>query len=188
MKEAIIRFYKFSKFIILFMIFALLTRIYVFQPYIVDGQSMEPNLHNKDILVVERMSYYLHQPERGDIVIFYPPGTGRETYVKRIIGLPGEKIQITPNGVLVNDRRLPEEYLSSTAANRTFRDTNSPAGKPLVLKDDEYFLMGDNREHSSDSRNWGQIKKSAIVGKTELVALPRTSFHVLAAPDYDFPF
>lgn len=184
-KEAISIFYNFSKLIFLVLLVALIGRLYFIQPYATDGQSMEPNLHDKDILIVERWSYYLDNPRRGDIVVFYPPRqAGRATFVKRIIGLPGEKVTLNPQGIMINGRRLIEEYLSPKVIARTFRGTTVDQETTAALKNDEYFLLGDNREHSQDSRNFGVISKSAIVGKVLVVALPRASFRVVAAPAY----
>lgn len=134
---------------------------------VVDGSSMEPNLHDNDNLIVEKISYYFHDPERFDIIILEPVGDPGELYVKRVIGLPGETVQLIPNEngrfeVWINMRKLDtdiygaEEMLSAGLFSI-----------PQKLSEDEFFVLGDNRNNSTDSRSLtvGLVKRSAIRGK-----------------------
>lgn len=132
---------------------------------VVDGDSMQPTLHDKEYLWVDKLSYHFSEPERFDIVIFPIMYRGREShFVKRIIGLPGETVYIDESGVIyINGEVLDEDYGKEAIAEyNRYR-----AKEPLTLGEDEYFVMGDNRNHSSDSRveSVGNIERSRIIGK-----------------------
>lgn len=143
-------------------------RFFVFQPFVVNGQSMEPNYHSADYLIVDEVTYKLHAPQRGDVIVFKYPKDPTYKYIKRIIGLPGETVEIsdaqvfiTTNGVtqkLDETAYLPESTISTWVRNNTL-----PA---ITLKQNEYFVMGDNRNNSSDSRIWGVLPYQNIIGKT----------------------
>ena len=132
---------------------------------VVDGDSMQPTLHDKEYLWVDKLSYHFSEPERFDIVIFPIMYRGKEShFVKRIIGLPGETVYIDESGVIyINGEVLDEDYGKEAIAEyNRYR-----AKEPLTLGEDEYFVMGDNRNHSSDSRveSVGNIERSRIIGK-----------------------
>lgn len=155
-------------------IVAFALRYFVVQPYIVDGESMMPNYQNREYLLAEKISYQVGSPQRGDVVIFKYPKNPSVNYIKRIIGLPGEKVQIDknrisifntarPNGQVLTEDYLPSSYLTQTPNNSLFN---------LTLADNEYFVLGDNREHSSDSREWGVLPKANILGRSWLTLVP----------------
>src|SRR5574341_1564358 len=126
--------------------------------YVVDGQSMEPNLHTGQFLIVSRLSYKFGPPQRGDIIVFDFPGNPMDDYVKRIIGLPGENVTIENGHVYINGQQLKEPYLTEPMAAVPYRQSwDVPEG--------QYFVMGDNRSHSSDSRSWGTLPEHLIIGK-----------------------
>ena len=156
--------------LIIFLIFQV-----TLQNSIVDGSSMEPNLMNADRLLVSKISYTFSEPKRGDIVIFPSPyGDGRE-FIKRIIGLPGETVQVVSGQVRINGTPLDEPYLVN-------KDTRSYP--PTVIPQGEYFVLGDNRPVSLDSRQGWTIKRSDINGKAWLVFYPFKSFGF--APNHKF--
>jgi signal peptidase I len=126
------------------------------QNFRIEGVSMEPNLHDGQYLIINKFVYYLHPPERGDVVVFHYPRNPRRDFIKRIIGLPGEKVEIRGERILINGEELQEPYAVHTG--------NYSWG-PQRLGEDEYFVLGDNRSSSSDSHNWGPLPKDAIVGK-----------------------
>lgn len=129
---------------------------------------MVPSFQSGDYVLTDKISYKVGEPKRGDVVVFHAPesahcpkGTGCD-FIKRVLGLPGESVEVKDNGIFVNGTRLNEPYIPS--------DFETIAGKytkdhVVVLGPDEYFVSGDNRPYSSDSRAWGPIQKSAIVGK-----------------------
>lgn len=141
----------------------------------VRGASMEPSLHSGQYLIVSKLSYRLGEPQRGDIVVFEPPNGGGEDYIKRIIGLPGEQIEIRDGWVWVDGYRLEEPYLASQTSHMG----------SWTLGADEYFVLGDNRANSSDSRSWGPLPRKNLVGKAWLCYWPPQYWGVL--PHYSFP-
>ncbi len=139
-----------------------LVRQYVFQPSQVKMSSMFPTLKENEIILVNKLTYILNQPLRGDIVVFQPPNA-QEHYVKRIIGLPGEEIEIRDGAVYVDQNRIEEPYISV--------ETDG-VYSPIQLSDNEFFVMGDNRGNSMDSRAFGPIASQTIVGKAIMVYWP----------------
>lgn len=135
----------------------------------VRGPSMQPTYHTGQRLFVTR--YFFDDPSRGDVVVFHPPSPSRDDYIKRVIGVPGDHIQVRNGRVLVNGEALSESYLPANV------QTNC-AGRwcDLPLGPDEYYVMGDNRPNSSDSRAWGPVRESTIVGKAWLLYYPFSDF------------
>ncbi len=122
---------------------------YVMQRTAVSGESMEDTLHDKESLLINKISYRFHDPERYDIVVFYPKGKevdDSEFYIKRVYGLPGETIQIKHNDIYINNQKIEDKYAKNAM------DDAGLAAKPYTLKEDEFFVLGDNREVSLDSR------------------------------------
>ena len=144
----------------------------------VEGASMENTLHNGDNLIVDKLSYRFHDPERFDIIVFPFQFQDNTYYIKRIIGLPGETVQIMDDGsIYINGEKLEENYGMEV----TKPETIGRAAEPIELGDDEYFVMGDNRNNSSDSRTdmVGNITRENIIGKAWLRIWPVSDFGVL---------
>ncbi len=140
----------------------------------IEGSSMEPNLHDGEYVIIDRVSYVLHPPERGDIIVFTPP-TGDRDYIKRVIALPGDTVQVSNGQVLVNGTALNEPYLNTT--------TNYALGSQTI-EPGHFFVLGDNRNNSSDSHAFGSIVTSAIVGRAWFVYWPPTNWG--AVPHYSY--
>jgi signal peptidase I len=139
-------------------------RYFLIQPFFVKGASMEPNFLNGDYLIVDEISYRLNAPQRGDVVIFRYPLDPSQFFIKRVIGLPGEKVKVMDEHVFVNDKLLDEtKYLQGV---------DTAGNVEVVLGNDEYFVLGDNRQASSDSRRWGEVNKKFIIGRAWLRAWP----------------
>ena len=144
----------------------------------VEGASMENTLHNGDNLIVDKFSYRFHDPERFDIIVFPFQFQDNTYYIKRIIGLPGETVQIMDDGsIYINGEKLEENYGMEVIKPETI----GRAAEPIELGDDEYFVMGDNRNNSSDSRTdmVGNITRENIIGKAWLRIWPVSDFGVL---------
>ena len=144
----------------------------------VEGASMENTMHNGDNLIVDKLSYRFHDPERFDIIVFPFQFQDNTYYIKRIIGLPGETVQIMDDGsIYINGEKLEENYGMEVIKPETI----GRAAEPIELGDDEYFVMGDNRNNSSDSRTdmVGNIKRENIIGKAWLRIWPVSDFGVL---------
>ncbi|HOI25683.1 MAG TPA: signal peptidase I [Caldisericia bacterium] len=166
------------KTIIFALLIAFLVRNYLFQPYRVQMGSMQPTLHNNDLIMVNKIVYRINPPKRGDIVVFNPPGnTSNIHYIKRVIGLPGESIEVKNGKVFINQTELIEPYLSQI-------DTPGMVG-PVVLGENEFFVLGDHRNNSMDSRDFGAITKDHIHGKTMFVLWPMKDFQVFGQVKYE---
>jgi len=143
-------------------------RVFVVSPFIVDGESMHPTFRNLDYLVVDELVYNFRSPERGDVIVFRYPNNPSIFYIKRIIGLPGDTVSIDHGVVTIatgdgDNLALNEPYLVNEDATYT---------KNVTLNQDEYFVMGDNRPNSSDSRVWGALPAKDIIGRVDLRLLP----------------
>ena len=136
---------------------------YGVQGFRTSGESMEPNFHNNEYVLVNKIEYLFQQPQRGDVIVFRYPLDPSEDFIKRIIGLPGDTVQTTPDSVRVDSVVLHEPFISipSNIANETWK-----------LAPDQFFVMGDNRDNSLDSRFWGPLDRSYIVGKVVLSYWP----------------
>lgn len=160
-------------FIVAFGLVWFVIRPYVAEPFIVSGSSMFPNFHNRDYLVIEKMTYHRNSPKHGEIIVFRYPYQQKQYFIKRIIGLPGDSVRIGDGKVYVTDSvtgkesEVNESYLPEG----TFTAITGNASV-WHLGPDQYFVMGDNRGASSDSRVWGVLPKSLIVGKAWLRVLP----------------
>ncbi len=165
--------------------------IYLFfvQPHQVNGQSMVPNFQNGEYLLTDKVSYKFGSPQRGDVVVFHAPdsancptGTGCD-FIKRVIAMPGETVELRDNIILVNGQPLPETYLP---ADFVTEPGDYSRNRTLLMEEDEYFLVGDNRSHSSDSRAWGPVPLDRIVGRAFLVYWPVSVAGLI--PKVSYPF
>ncbi|MBI3260772.1 signal peptidase I [Candidatus Berkelbacteria bacterium] len=170
--------YEFVKTIALVFIFSFLIRTFLVQTFVVQGKSMEPNYQNRDYLLVDKVSYRFSDPRRGHIVVFRNPENRRVDFVKRIIGLPGEAVSVADNRILINGKRLEEEYLAGVKT-EAFGDSSE-----IQLSNNEYFLLGDNRENSLDSRRIGPISRADFIGHVFLRVLPPQRFSFAADPSF----
>ena len=136
----------------------LLLVVFVVQPVRVEGTSMMPRLRDRERLFVSKFVYHFSQVERGDIVVFWYPKDPSKSFIKRVIGLPEEKVEIRSGMVLINNRRLKEPYVD-----RSYLDHLSYG--PAQVPPDHYFVLGDRRNSSNDSRNWGSVPQENIFGK-----------------------
>jgi signal peptidase I len=144
-------------------------RFFIAQPFIVSGASMEPTFHNGEYLIVDQLSYQLDNPKRGDVIIFKYPKDPSKYFIKRLIGLPGDTVSIDGNRVTIFNQAHPE----GTILDETYVAHMSPnTAMTEVLGTNEYFVMGDNRDNSSDSRVWGILQQNFIVGRAFLRLYP----------------
>lgn len=157
------------RFAIIALIIVLPIRWFVAQPFIVSGASMEETFHGGEYLIVDQLSYYFEEPQRGDVIIFRYPADPSKFFIKRLIGLPGDTIIIDGNVVTIRNKEYPagvildEPYINTMQPNTFLTE---------VLQDGEYFVMGDNRDASSDSRRWGILSRDKIIGRAFLRLFP----------------
>ncbi len=142
---------------------------YAVQTVHVLGSSMVGTLHDNDLLVASKISYKLHAPQRGDIIVFKPPNDDARDFIKRVIAIPGDSLRIVKGVVYINGEVLNEPYLPERW---TYNNTWPADGSAQVVPPNHYFVMGDNRNHSSDSRTFGFIELNSILGKAELRIWP----------------
>ena len=170
------------KIVVISLIIIIGIRSFVMQPFFVNGQSMEPNFHDGDYIIVNEIGYRFDDPKRGDIVIFHYPNDPSQFFIKRIIGLPGEKIEIKNNEITVYNKEhsdgftIDESYIPRSAI--ILKDYSQE------LKNDEYYVLGDNRMASSDSRVWGVLERHYIVGKAWIRAWPFNNFSIFKGMEY----
>jgi len=157
---------------LLMLLIYVVTRTLV-QTFRIEGISMEPSLHDGQYLIINKLVYHLHAPNRGDVVVFHYPKNPSRDFIKRIIGLPGEKVQVRGERIFINDEEIEEPY-ALHRGNYTWG--------PQVLGEDEYFVLGDNRNSSSDSHTWGPVPTQAIIGKAWISYWPPQ--HLGLVPHY----
>lgn len=157
----------------------LIVYLLILRPHKIKGQSMHPNFPDGEYLLTEKVSYYRNDPQRGDVVVFKPP-ISEDEFIKRVIGVPGDTVSLLGGKVFVNDKLLKEDYIKI--------DTNAGGflteGQKYTVPAGNYFVMGDNRPHSSDSRSWGPITKKVITGKAWLIYYPFNLGGFVEAPQY----
>lgn len=159
-------------------------RYYVIQPFIVSGSSMEPTFQNGQYLIVNELDYHLHAPQRGDVIVFKYPLNTSEYFIKRVIGLPGEKVLISNGKVMIYNSANPQGFILDESYLPNGLYTEATSNQPVSLGEGEYFALGDNRPASSDSRYWGDVPANDIVGKVVLRAYPFNQFGTFSTPSY----
>ena len=138
------------------------------QNFTIDGHSMEPSLHDAELIIVDKWSYLLHPPTRGDVIVFVAPPDPAQDYIKRVVGLPGDVITIRNNVVFVNNKSLNEKYVAPANQGAI----NNKVFQNMIVPANSYFVLGDNRRGSSDSRDWGCLPTKNIIGRAAVVYWP----------------
>jgi signal peptidase I len=152
--------------LILTLLMFLIIRLAV-QNFNIDGHSMEPGLHDTELVIVDKWTYRFHAPARGDVIVFVAPPNPTQDYIKRIIGVPGDVITIQGTTVIVDGKTLNEPYVSPTNQGNPYSSFVN-----RVVPPNAYFVLGDNRDGSSDSRDWGCVPQQNIIGRAALVYWP----------------
>lgn len=179
-KEFMYFLYDLLKTGIVVFVIAFCIRYFLIQPFVVEGSSMLPNYEDREYLLAEKLSYHLGNPKRGDVVIFKYPKNPTVNYIKRVIGIPGDTVTIKNNKITITNDKNPsgvtisESYIPSNVQTLTSEKTELK----VKVEDGNYFVLGDNREHSSDSREWGLLPKTNIIGRAWLTIRPLDKFGV----------
>jgi len=161
--------FEIAKVIVIALVIVVPLRVFVFQPFLIRGDSMEPNYHSGDYLIIDQLSYRFHAPERGEVIVLKFPLDPSQRFIKRIVGLPGETVEVQDGKVVVygkEERRRDVVVLDESVYLPLGLQT--PGSVRIDLAEQEYFVLGDNRSFSSDSRKWGVLEKELIVGKVFL--------------------
>ena len=170
------------RFIILLIVVLLPIRLFVAEPFLVYGSSMEPNFDTGDYLIVDELSYKLSTPKRGDVVVLRPPMDLTKHYIKRVIGLPGETVDVKGDVVTIINKEHPEGFILK----EPYLTFKSDKESHTTLTSDQYFVMGDNRTVSYDSRSWGPLPKEDITGKAFLRLYPFKTISILPGDSSKF--
>ncbi len=181
MKKVLWSFLEIIETIAVALVAVFLVRAFIAQPFLVSGASMEPNFHNGNYLLVDEITYRFREPERGEVLVFRYPGDHKSYYIKRIVGLPGERVSISGNGITIyevdgSQKKLDESYINERSLGGKSDD--------VTLGPDQYFMMGDNRNFSFDSRSWGPLKKSEIIGLVRVRLWPVNQAMAFYPPIY----
>jgi len=164
------------RFALLAIIIVVPIRMFIAQPFIVSGASMDNTFENGQYLIVDQLSYYLDDPARGDVVIFRYPRDPSKYFIKRVIGLPGDTITIEESNVTIINEANPDGF---TLNEPYVQSMEVAAPRTEVMGPREYFVMGDNRDQSSDSRVWGVLQEERIIGRAWLRLFPPTTINFL---------
>ncbi len=175
-------FWDLVKFAFIALLIVIPIRTFVAQPFIVSGSSMVPTFHNAEYLIVDELSYRLGEPKRGDVVVFKWPKDTSKYFIKRVIGLPGETVKIDGSSIIIKNKEHPEGFILS----EPYVENKSQNEKEIILPEGEYFVMGDNRSGSSDSRSWGNVPRKLFVGRAFLRLFPVNKIGVLPGEDHNY--
>ncbi len=170
MKSFLYLIWEIAEVVIIALVAVFIIRNFLVQPFLVNGASMEPNFHNGDYIIIDEISYHLRDPQRGEVVVFHYPNNESAYFIKRVIGLPGERLLIKDGKIRVFNKEFPDGFLADEKYLPSYIQTIGE--KEAVLKNTEYFVMGDNRSFSFDSRSWGPLQKAEIVGVVRLRLWP----------------
>ena len=155
--------------------------IFLFRPFQVNGQSMYPTFFDKEYVLTNLIILKFEKPKNGDVIVFKAPNNQEKDYIKRVIGVPGDTVSLRDNNVYLNNKKLDESaYLKDEV--KTYAGTFLTAGKEITVPEKQYFVLGDNRAASSDSREWGFVKDSGVIGASFFVYWPPGRLRIVKNP------
>jgi signal peptidase I len=178
--------FELIKIVVISLVIIIPVRHFLIQPFYVKGASMEPNFYDHEYLIIDEITYRFEEPKRGDIIVFRYPKDPQEYFIKRLIGLPGEEVQIADGNVVIYNAENPggfileEPYLAEGTKTYNFSE------EKVTLSDNEYFVLGDNRNSSKDSRSFGPVNQSFISGRVLLRGWPFDRITLFEAPSYSY--
>lgn len=180
LKKAIAVFFDFLQSIVVVMAVMVMIYLFVISPQEISGLSMFPTFNNGEYILTNKIEYKLHEPSRGDVIVFKSPKNKDIDYIKRIIGLPGDTVMLESNTFYVNGEVYPEPYIGPEIV--TYGGSYIQEGVEVTIPEGYYFAVGDNRPHSLDSREFGPIPKEDIIGKALLRYFPFDKFTIIKSP------
>ena len=188
MRKLLIFVWEITKMVVISLAIIIPVRYFLIQPFYVKGASMEPNFHDHEYLIIDEISYRFNEPQRGDIIVFRYPFNPQEFFIKRLIGLPGETVQLRDGHVYVTNTehpegwQLPETYLDVNLQTNGFDQSS------VELSADQYFVLGDNRYASKDSRSFGPVAKNFIIGRVVFRGWPFSKIQLFEGVDYPIDY
>ncbi len=179
-KKIIAAIFDFLQSIVVILAVMVVIYLFIMSPQEISGSSMVPTFQNGQYILTNKIEYKLHNPQRGDVVIFKAPNNPQKDYIKRVIGLPGERVILNNNVIYIDGQPLPESYLPPglKTAPGSFLHEN----EEIIVPEDKYLVLGDNRPGSSDGREFGPVHKSEFIGKAILRYWPFTEFTLIRNP------
>jgi signal peptidase I len=183
MKRFLLNVWEVAEVVLIALVTVFFIRSFVVQPFLVSGASMEPTFSSGNYLLIDEITYRFREPQRGETVVFRYPGDITSFFIKRIIGLPGEMIEIRDNIVTITNPNGEQETLTIEEP-YIKPETKTIGEKTTALGADEYYVLGDNRGNSFDSRNWGPLDKDDIIGVVRIRIFPFNKFGTLNTPIY----
>jgi signal peptidase I len=178
--------FELIKIVVISLVIIIPIRYFLIQPFYVKGASMEPNFFDHEYLIIDEISYRFNPPKRGDIIVFRYPRNPQEYFIKRIIGLPGEKVQFKDGEVYVFNKQHPDGYILKEAYLPVGTKTYNTSDDMITMSDNEFFVMGDNRNSSKDSRTFGPVDKSFLTGRVMLRGWPFNRVNLFETPQYQY--
>ncbi len=176
LERGFVWFFDIGRVVILIAITAIVFYYSTGQFFVVSGVSMNPSLVDGEWLAISKINHYIRDIKRGEVIVFHFPGTREDKYIKRVIGLPGEEVKVKNSKIFIDNQQLYEGYLDKKEI--TEGEVN------IKLNKDEYFVMGDNRNQSNDSRAWGPLPKEEIIGQAVFVLYPNKDSRSIIVPGY----
>ncbi len=176
MKTFLLAIWEVAEVVLVAVVTVFIIRSFLVQPFLVSGASMEPNFGDKNYLLVDEISYRFRDPQRGEVIVFKYPNNPSTFYIKRIVGLPGEKVEIKQGGVYISSSGSSEK--SALKENYLVPELKTAGNAAVTLGQNDYFVLGDNRNYSYDSRSWGVLDKKYIVGLARLRLFPVTEIGI----------
>lgn len=168
--------FEVAKVVLISLAIILPIRMFLVQPFYVDGASMEPNFYQNEYLIIDEISYRFQNPERGEVIIFKNPKDTKYYFIKRVIGLPGETVEVRSGTVFINGQELTEPYIENLS---------TQSYEEYTLSEGQYFLLGDNRINSYDSRTFGPVDEKYIIGRVWFRGWPIDRINSFNLPEYN---
>jgi signal peptidase I len=181
-KRAVAAIFDFLQSIVVVLAVMVMIYLFIMSPQEINGASMEPNFHNGEYILTNKVLYKIYDPKRGDVVIFKSPRNKEIDFIKRIIGLPGERVRLSENAFFIDGQKLDEKYLPLGVY--VFGGTYLRENEEVTIPEGKYFVIGDNRPHSADSREFGPIPKIDFIGKAFLRYWPFDKAGLITQPHY----
>lgn len=178
--------FELIKIVVISLVIIIPIRYFLIQPFYVKGASMEPNFYDHEYLIIDEITYRFNNPERGDIIVFRYPRNPQEYFIKRLIGLPGEEVQIKDGSVFIYNNESPDGRKIDEAYLPNGTKTYGLSEEKVVLDEDEFFVLGDNRNSSKDSRSFGPVNRSYVTGRVLFRGWPFDRIQLFDAPAYNF--
>ena len=184
MKKILASAWELVKMVVISLAIVLPVRYFLIQPFYVKGASMEPNFYDREYLIIDEISYRFNTPQRGDIIVFRYPHDPQEYFIKRVIGLPGETVELKDGQIYIYNQQYPEgQLLDEVYINEAIKTYSYTVDK-VEVGADEYYVLGDNRLASKDSRSFGAVNKSFIVGRVFFRGWPVDRFGLMSEVNY----